>query len=138
MQIALPSCALLAERHMRLAEGVRGLLEAAFERVYLVADLQSLRDGAHRLLPAVIVLDLSLTEGGLDALLPDLRNLAPNSRIVILTIHDDPHVAFMALQAGAHGVVLNRCVGNDLLQAVDQVLDGVEYVSPDFGLVAQN
>ena len=121
---------------MRLAEGIRGLLEAVFERVYLVADTQSLSDGTHRLQPTLIVLDLSLASGHLDTVMLDIKEFSPSTRVVILTVHDDPGVASLALRSGAHGVVLNRCVGRDLLEAVDQVLNGAQYVSPDFGLAA--
>ena len=131
------ACALLAERHMRLAEGVRGLLEAIFKRVYLVADTASLSDGTYRLQPNLIVLDLSLTDGHLDSILLEIKQQSPSSRIVVLTVHDDPTVASLALQAGAHGVVLNRRIGSELLLAVDRVLNGREYVSADFGLDAR-
>jgi DNA-binding NarL/FixJ family response regulator len=53
-----------------------------------------------------------------------------------LSVHDQPNVARQALAAGAQGVVLKRSIGNDLLTAVSAVLDGEEFVSPGFGLVA--
>ena len=53
-------CVLLADRHHDLTEGVRGLLETAFETVVMVADEASLLEGASRLRPDVAVVDLSL------------------------------------------------------------------------------
>lgn len=56
----IDSCAILADRHPALSEGVRNLLESSFQNVFIVADGRSLRDGAQRLLPALIVLEISL------------------------------------------------------------------------------
>jgi DNA-binding NarL/FixJ family response regulator len=131
-----PHCALLADRHLGLAEGVRGLLEAAFHTVYVVADLESLREGAQRLSPALIVLDLSLAGCDFAPLLQKIRDLSPDSRVIVLTVHDQATVARLALAAGADSVVLKRCVGSDFMPAIDAVLHGEGYLSPDFGLTA--
>lgn len=130
------TCAILADRHSALAEGVRGLLETAFKTVYLVADTPSLREGASRLRPALVVLDMSLGSHGSSRLVQEIGELSPVTRVLILTVHDDATVARIVLGAGAHGVVLKRCIGKDLMQAVDAVLQGDKYVSPDFGVSA--
>ena len=131
-----PSCAILADRHPALAEGIRGLLETTFQTVYLVADTPSLREGASRLLPALIVLDMSLTGQDSSRMVQEIGELSPATRVLVLTVHDEATVARIALGAGAHGVVLKRCIGKDLMQAVDAVLQGDKYVSPDFGVSA--
>ncbi len=130
----MPTCAILADRHLGLAEGVRGLLEATFDTVYVVADLESLREGARRLLPTVIVLDLPLAGGDVNELLHEIREVSPASRVMVLTVHDQATVAKLALAAGASSVVLKRCVSSDLLPAIDAVMLGKKFVSPYFGL----
>ena len=52
------SCVLLADRHHGLTEGVRGLLATAFGTVVMVADEESLIDGADRLQPDVAIVDI--------------------------------------------------------------------------------
>ena len=136
METQHPTCALLADRHTAVAEGIRGMLETAFQAVYMVADLRTLKQGAGRLLPALIVLDLSLAGRDSKKLMKEIIKLSPASRLLVLTLHDEATVARHALQAGAHGVVLKRCIGNDFLPAVDALLQGEDYVSPDFGLTA--
>jgi len=126
-----PSCAVLADRHTVLAEGIRDLLESVFATVYLVADARSLREGARRLSPALIVLDLSLSGLGFQKLVRKLGKRSPGSRIIVLSVHDEPVVAQRALEAGANGVVLKRCVGRDFMLAIDAVLTGQCYVSPE-------
>jgi DNA-binding NarL/FixJ family response regulator len=127
---------MLADRHTALIEGMRDLLETEFDAVYVVADVQFLSSGAQRLLPDLIIVDLSLVGGDLPGLLQRVAELSPASRVVVLTVHDEAAVPKLALSAGAHGVVLKRCLGSELLTAVDAVLHGEHYVSPDFGLAA--
>ena len=67
------TCVLLADRHHGLRDGVRGLLETEFETVFMVADETSLLEGAERLGPAVVVIDLSLAAGSQNTLPPSLR-----------------------------------------------------------------
>jgi two-component system invasion response regulator UvrY len=99
-----------------------------------VADVRSLSNGAKRLKPHLIILDLSLVGGDLPGLLKDIAGQSPDSRVIVITVHDESNVPALALDAGARGVVLKRCVGRDFLDAVDTVLRGDRYVSPDFGV----
>jgi DNA-binding NarL/FixJ family response regulator len=133
MQPNSSTCAILADRQSEIAERVRSLLETTYETVYLVADVVTLREGASRLLPALIVLDLALGGRDVTRVLHDISELSPLTQVLVLTVHDDPSVARMALQGGAHGVVLKRCIGNDFLAAVDTLQNGAQYVSPDIG-----
>lgn len=132
-----PSCAILADHHSALSEGVRDLLKSSFQAVYIVADSRSLRNGAQRLTPALIVLDISLPGGNFTSLLKEIHELSPESRVIALSVYDQSSVARRALASGAQGIVLKRCIGSDLLRAVKSVLHGEEFVSPDFGLNAK-
>ena len=115
---------LLADRHHGLRDSVRGLLETAFETVFMVADEASLLEGAGRLMPAVVVLDLSLSAGDLHGLLARVGARAPGSKVLLLSVHDEPTVAASALDAGADAVVLKRSLVTDLMPAVDALLAG--------------
>lgn len=124
------NCVLLADRHHDLSEGVRELLGTMFAGVFTVADEASLMEGAARIRPTVIVIDLSLAGGDIVAFLGALRKRAPSAKVLLLTVHDEPTVASAALAAGADGVVLTRSIATDLLEAVDAVLAGRRYASP--------
>lgn len=124
------SCVLLADRHHGLRDGVRGLLEATFDTVFMVADESSLLEGAERLTPAVVVLDLSLSAGDLPGLLGRLKHRAPSAKILLLSVHDERTVIESALAAGADAVVFKRCLASDLMPAVDALLTGGRYRSP--------
>ena len=122
------NCVLLADRHHDLAEGVRDLLGSAFACVFTVGDAASLLEGMERLKPRVVIIDLQFAQGDLAAVLADIAQRSPGSKIVVLTVHDEPSVARAALRGGAHGVVVKRSIATDLLAAVDEVLAGREYV----------
>jgi two-component system secretion response regulator SsrB len=123
------SCVLLADRHHGLSEGVRGLLGTMFAGVFAVADESSLMEGAARIRPTLVVVDLSLARGDVVGFLHTLRERAPAVKVLLLTVHDEPTVASAALAAGADGVVLTRAIATDLLEAVKAVLAGRRYTS---------
>lgn len=125
------SCALLGDEHTRCIEGVRGLLETEFDTIFTVADTGSLMEGTDRLQPTAIVVDLSLAKGDFAGLIRQLRRSSPVSKIVALTVHTEPAVVDAILSAGAHGVVLKHLIARDLLAAIDVVLEGDRFVTPD-------
>ena len=87
-------------------------------------------EGAERLGPQVIVVDLSLAQGDSASLLRKLRERAPDAKLLLLSVHDEPAVTSAVVAAGADGVVLKRSIATDLLPAVDAILAGQRYVSP--------
>jgi two-component system secretion response regulator SsrB len=115
------SCVLLADRHHALTEGVRGLLETAFETVVMVADEASLLDGAVRLQPQVAVVDLALARDSSLGWLRALRKRCPGLKVVVVSVHDEQTVRRAALEAGADAFVLKRAIATELLAAVDLV-----------------
>jgi DNA-binding NarL/FixJ family response regulator len=120
---------LLAYKNLRLNEGVRGLLETVFGKVFMVADQPSLLEGAARLHPTMVLIDLSLAQGNLSELLGAIRIRAPSAKLLVLSIHDEAAVADAALMAGADALVLTRTIATDLLPALDAVAAGQRYVS---------
>jgi two-component system nitrate/nitrite response regulator NarL len=123
-------CVLLADRHHGLRDSVRGLLETEFDVVFMVATEESLLEGATRLDPAVVVLDLSFSAGDLPGLLGRVGDRVPGAKLLLLSVHDERTVADSALAAGADAVVLKRCLSTDLMPAVAAALAGQRYVSP--------
>ena len=121
---------LLAGDHHGLRDSLRGLLEAAFDSVFMVADRAALLEGASRLDADAAVLDLSLSAGDLSGLVERLRARAPRLKLLLLSVHDEGVVADAAMAAGADALVLTRCVATDLLPAVEAVLSGRRYLSP--------
>jgi DNA-binding NarL/FixJ family response regulator len=121
---------LVGHAHQRLSEGLRHWLKASFEVVYMVGDWVSLVEGAQRLQPALMVVDLALAEGKLAALSAELHRRAPTSRLLLLSDYEDAGADAVALSAGVDGVVHKATLAAELSAAVDTVLSGQRYVPP--------
>lgn len=126
-------CVLLADRHHGLSEGIRGLLESEFDAVVMVADETSLVESAARLLPSIVVADLGLARGESFGWLRRLLKRCPESRVIVLSAHDEATVVQAAFEAGAAGFVRKREIALQLLDAVDAVLAGRRYAPPGEG-----
>jgi DNA-binding NarL/FixJ family response regulator len=121
MRETTQNCVLLADRHQDLVEGVRGLLETAFDTVVMVADEASLLEGVSRLRPDVAVVDVSLAENRSLGWLREVRRRSPGLKVVVLSVHDEDSVCRAAIKAGADAVVLKRAIATDLLVTIARV-----------------
>jgi DNA-binding NarL/FixJ family response regulator len=124
---------LLADDHALILEGIRSILDTDYELVGMVSDGRSLLEAAVRLRPDVIILDISLPRlNGIDAA-HYIKKVLPSSKMIVLTMHDNPTYLHNALAAGASGYVLKTSAVNDLPTAVQAVTNGCIYVTPGFG-----
>jgi two-component system, NarL family, response regulator NreC len=125
----------IADDHAVVRSGLRMLLDAEPD-FHVVADAAS-ADEAWRCLqerrPAVLVLDLHMPGGNSIAWFPALRRASPATRIVVLTMQDDPGFAREAMGAGATGFVLKESADTELVRAVRSVAEGGSYLDPAVG-----
>jgi DNA-binding NarL/FixJ family response regulator len=122
---------LLADDHTIVTDGVSRILqEAGFEVVGAVRNGQRLIDAAVRLLPDIIITDLSMPGlSGLDVL-ARLKTERLDSKVIVLTMHHNATLAADAIRAGASGFLLKESAGDELVTAVRHVIDGKVYVTP--------
>jgi DNA-binding NarL/FixJ family response regulator len=120
----------IAEDHTLIAEGLRKLLEAEFESVTVVGNGQELLDTAGVLKPDVALVDIVMPLiNGIEAT-RRLRKISPTTKVVIVTVHNEPQYVLEAFRAGATGFVLKRCAFSELVIAIRSVLAGQTYVTP--------
>ena len=120
----------IADDHRMVVQGLEQMLGRRFDIVgvaYAGDELLGLLEGT----PAdALLLDLSLPgRSGLDVI-PDVRALQPDLKILVLTMHADRVLAEAALAAGALGFVPKDAGLEELEFALSQVLAGRRYVSP--------
>ena len=121
---------LIADDHTIVAEGLVKLLSRRFDVVATVADGTALVEAAERLRPDIIIADLEMPSlSGLEAL-EQLKKRGVASKFVILTMQREASVAARAMRAGASAFLLKHSAGNELIDAIDEVLDGRTYLSP--------
>lgn len=123
------SCALLANRHSPLSEGVRGLLETNFKAVVMVADEASLLESLSGLKVSIAIVDLAVTPGDGLQMVRRLRSQFPDLKLIITSVHNEPIIARLVLEAGADAFVVKRTMATDLLRAIDAVLGGQGFVA---------
>jgi DNA-binding NarL/FixJ family response regulator len=121
---------LLADDHVIVADGLRSLLKDEFELVGSVADGLALVDAAKRLRPDVVVTDLAMPGLGALDVLREFAILDIPSRVIVLTMHADAHLATEAFRLGAWGYVLKNSAGEELITAIHKVLYGRAYLTP--------
>jgi two-component system response regulator NreC len=130
-----PVTVVLADDHTVVRQGLRMLIDHV-DGLRVVAEAGTVPEAeqmtrAHR--PGVLILDLNMPGGsGLEAI-PRLREHAPGTAIVVLTMQDDPAYARRALQAGAQAFVLKESADEELLEAIRLATRGGTYLNPRVG-----
>lgn len=124
---------LIADDHAILRSGLRMLIDAQTDMA-VVAEAQNGNEAiqiAQKTSPDVVILDVTMPErGGLHAIHDILKHNA-DTRILLLTMHEELAYLRTALAAGASGYVLKKSVDADLLSAIRAVHRGRTYVDSE-------
>jgi len=122
---------LLADDHAVVRHGLRALLEAEpeFRIVGEAADGLKVTDMVEQFKPDVLITDLMMP--GLNGLeiARQVKQRAPHTRVVILSMHANEAYVLEALRNGAMGYVLKESTGQELVEAVHEVVAGRRFLS---------
>ncbi|MEX1020780.1 MAG: response regulator transcription factor [Litorilinea sp.] len=122
----------LADDHAVLRAGLAALLntEADMQVVGEAGDGEEIVEVAAQLKPDVILLDINMPKAnGLEALVV-LREQVPQSRVLVLTMHDDVNYLRQVLEAGGAGYLLKHAADKELLSAIRTVYSGGTFLHP--------
>jgi two-component system, NarL family, response regulator NreC len=126
---------LIVDDHALVRSGLRLLLEAE-DDVTVEDEAGNAEDAIRKARlhkPDVVLLDIVMPGGsGLDAA-PAIKEAAPKSRILVLSMQDDPSYVRQAFSAGANGYLLKEAADAELVAAVREVAAGGSYVHPTLG-----
>ncbi len=126
---------LVTDDHTVLRAGVAALLERESDMT-AVGEAATAEQGvmkARALQPDVILLDVVMPrKSGFDAL-PELQKVAPQARVIMLSMQTNPSAIRQALISGAAGYVSKHASDTDLLNAIRRVAAGSRYVDPELG-----
>jgi DNA-binding NarL/FixJ family response regulator len=114
---------LVADDHSMVREGLRALIEGVrgYEFVGAVGTGKDAVREAVLLRPSVVVMDIGMPGGsGIEAA-REIARLAPDVRVLVLTMFDDDDSVFAAMRAGALGYVLKGADPDDIIRAIDTV-----------------
>lgn len=122
---------LVADDHRIVIAGVEALLAGRYEISAQAADGRALLDLARDSDADVIIADISMPGlNGIEAL-EAMRREGIDTPVIFLTMHAEPAYARRALEAGAAGYVLKSEATQELLQALEAVMQGGIFVSAD-------
>lgn len=124
---------LLVDDHAVVREGYRRLLECSTE-IRVTGEAANMAEAYQRfceLTPDVVVMDLALPgASGIEAMRRILAR-SPDTRVLVFSMHEDPLFLRRAIGAGALGYVTKASAPEVLVDAVREVAQGRQYLSPD-------
>ncbi|HVL22848.1 MAG TPA: response regulator transcription factor [Thermomicrobiales bacterium] len=122
---------LLADDHGIVRAGLRALLEAQSDMTVIgeAEDGPSAIALVRELQPTVVVADLSMPGGGLEAI-RGITSLNLPSRVLVLTVHAEERYLLPVLEAGGSGYVRKSSAHTDLLDAIRTVARGEVFLDP--------
>lgn len=125
----------LADDHTVVRRALRVLLdeEPDFEVVAEAGDAEETLRYLRGHKPDVLILDLNMPGRSSLEAIPEMREVSPETRIVILTMQKEPAFARQALQLGVLGYVLKEAADDELVQAVRKAAAGQTYLQPALG-----
>ena len=128
---------LVADDHAILRSGLKMLInaQADMEVVSEAPDGDRAVQAARDTSPDVALLDLTMPGSGGMGALEEIGRCCPKTRVLVLSMHDDPAYLRSVLAAGASGYVLKRAVDTELLAAIRAVHRGGVFVDPSLAHV---
>jgi two-component system response regulator NreC len=123
---------LLADDHTILRAGLKMMLNAQpdIEVIGEASDGRQAVLAAQRLEPDVILMDITMPEcNGIEAT-RQVKRVLPETRVLVLTMHENEEYLFQMLRAGAAGYMLKEAADTELISAIRVVSSGRFYLSP--------
>jgi two-component system response regulator NreC len=128
----MPIRLLVADDHGLLRAGLIALLNAESGMVVVgeADDEHSAVSLTVEKRPDVVLMDISMPDsGGIEAT-RRIKQLAPEARVLIMTVHEDKGLMQEAIRAGAMGYILKRAIKSELVNAIQAVMRGELYLHP--------
>ena len=122
----------IIDDHQLFREGVKRILdfEASFDVVAEGDDGTDAMDLVENYHPDVVIMDINMPHlNGIEAT-QMLVNRYPDTKVIILSIHDDENYVQHALKTGAQGYLLKEMDADALIEAVHVVAEGGSYLHP--------
>ena len=122
----------LAEDHTILRAGLRALLSTQ-NNIEVVGEAGDGREAVRivdKLKPDILLIDLSMPKlNGMEAI-REIKSRHAQIKILVLTVHKSEEYITASMAAGANGYILKDASQNELLLALEYVMDGKTFLSP--------
>jgi DNA-binding NarL/FixJ family response regulator len=131
---------LIADDHAVVRRGLRALLgtQKDWSICAEASDGKMAVEKAGEHQPDIVILDIGMPElNGLDAMVK-IRDIAPKTRILVLTMHDSEEWIQSCLRAGAQGYVLKSDAERDLVSSVEALANNETFFTPRTNVVVED
>lgn len=122
----------IADDHALIREGIKNIIAKEFDMKVVgeISDPHQIVSNVIDIKPDILVLDLSMPgKSGLDVL-KELKSLAPETKILIMTMMPEDQFAKRTLKAGAYGYLTKDSAPDELVNALRKIYSGKKYISP--------
>lgn len=125
---------LIVDDHALLRQGIKKVIDLESDLAVIgeAADGEEAIKLALQLKPDVVLLDVNMPKKNGLEVTKELRQLAPDVKIVLLTIHDDENYVIEVVKAGATGYLLKDIEPGMLIKAIRSVYSGESFIYPTF------
>lgn len=122
----------LVDDHMVVREGLKTLITAQPDMAVVgeAADGESALEQIQDCRPDVVIMDISMPELNGVQTTERLRQLCPEVKVLVLSVHDDTSYLRQMLAVGAAGYILKHTAADALIQAIRMVAAGGLYLEP--------
>ena len=122
----------LADDHILVRRGLRRILEenSNLEIAGEVGDGLELLSLLNKIGPDMVILDVSMPNlRGIEAI-PEIRQVRPEVKVLVLTMYKESEYLHQAISAGANGYLLKEDAEGELFTAIETIQRGKIYISP--------
>ncbi len=129
----------ICEDHQIVVDGIKSILSGTDKYLPVISFQtgEELQAELEKNVPDLLILDLNLPGiTGID-LLADIRKQHPDLPVLILTMHSDPYLVKKVIELGANGYILKDFGEDELINALEVVISGGFYQSPEVERLAE-
>ncbi|MGD9213089.1 MAG: response regulator transcription factor [Desulfobacteraceae bacterium] len=122
----------IVEDHQLFREGLKSMLTSR-DDIEIVGEAEDGLDAVRKIRktkPDLVLLDLSMPKMSGISVMKELKRELPKTRILALTIHETDQYVLEAFEAGTDGYCIKDASRQELMTALDSVLEGKTYISP--------
>ena len=125
-----PTTVLIVDDHALVREGVRGILETQpdIRVVGQAGDSTTAVILATEMKPDVVLLDIEIPGGDASTTVREILDCSPQSRVIILSMHESPQLIHAMLTAGVRGYLLKSTYWEELVVAIRTVVTDTERI----------